>query len=78
MTEDINQPLPKTYIAIHEATKMSGFTMASDTMTCCLLGTQWWVFLAAAAIALGIAFLTISAQAIRAAVADPAKSLRSE
>ena len=39
MTEEINQPLPKTYIAIHEATKVSGFTMASDIMTCCLLRT---------------------------------------
>jgi putative ABC transport system permease protein len=38
----------------------------------------WWVFAAAAVIALLIAFLTISTQAIRAAVADPAKSLRTE
>jgi putative ABC transport system permease protein len=39
---------------------------------------QWWVFVIAAAIAILIAFLTISTQAFRAAVADPAKSLRSE
>ena len=42
------------------------------------VSVQWWIFAAAAAIALTIAFLTISSQAIRAAVADPAKSLRSE
>jgi putative ABC transport system permease protein len=39
---------------------------------------EWWVFAVAAIIALLIAFLTISSQAIKAAVADPAKSLRSE
>jgi putative ABC transport system permease protein len=39
---------------------------------------QWWVFVLAAAIAMCIAFLTISTQAIKAATADPAKSLRSE
>ncbi len=37
---------------------------------------QWWVFLLAGMVALGIAFLTVSAQAIRAAVANPVKSLR--
>jgi putative ABC transport system permease protein len=39
---------------------------------------QWWVFVLAAAIAMLIAFLTISTQAIKAALSDPAKSLRSE
>ena len=39
MTEEINQKLPKTYIDIDEATKISGFTMASDILTCCLLRT---------------------------------------
>lgn len=39
MTEEINQPLPKAYIGINEATKRSGFTMASDVLTCSLLRT---------------------------------------
>lgn len=39
MTENINQPYPETYIQIDEATKQSGFTMASDVMTCSLLRT---------------------------------------
>jgi putative ABC transport system permease protein len=39
---------------------------------------RWWVFVVAAAIALLIAFVTVSTQAIKAAIADPAKSLRSE
>ncbi len=39
---------------------------------------QWWVFLLAGIIAVLIAFLTISFQAIKAALANPVKSLRSE
>jgi predicted O-methyltransferase YrrM len=39
MTEEINQPLPKTYPAIVAATNLSGFTMASDILTCSLLRT---------------------------------------
>ena len=38
----------------------------------------WWVFAAAGFIALLIAFITISSQAIKAAVANPVKSLRNE
>jgi predicted O-methyltransferase YrrM len=39
MTEELNQQLPKTYIDIDKATKSSGFTMASDVLTCSLLRT---------------------------------------
>lgn len=39
MTEEINQRFPEAYLAIDEATKMSGFTMASDVLTCSLLRT---------------------------------------
>jgi predicted O-methyltransferase YrrM len=39
MTEEINQDFPKTYIDIDEATRRSGFTMASDVLTCSLLRT---------------------------------------
>ena len=39
MTEEINQHFPRTYKAIDEATKLSGFTMASDVLTCSLLRT---------------------------------------
>lgn len=38
----------------------------------------WWVFVAAAFIALLIALITISSQAIKAAIANPVKSLRTE
>ena len=39
---------------------------------------QWWVFVLAGVSAILIAFITISFQAIRAALANPVKSLRSE
>jgi len=39
MTEDINQPYPPAYIQIEDATRASGFSMASDVLTCSLLRT---------------------------------------
>lgn len=42
------------------------------------INIQWWVFVMAGVIALIIAFATISYQSIKAAIANPVKSLRSE
>jgi len=39
---------------------------------------QWWVFIAAGLLAALIAFVTVSFQAIKAALANPVKSLRTE
>jgi putative ABC transport system permease protein len=39
---------------------------------------QWWIFVVAAVAALLIALLTVSFQAIKAAIANPVKSLRTE
>jgi len=39
---------------------------------------QWWIFLLAGAMALVIALLTVSVQAIKVAIANPVKSLRTE
>ncbi len=39
MNEQINQPAPKAYTDIDKDTKKSGFTMASDILTCSLLRT---------------------------------------
>jgi ABC-type antimicrobial peptide transport system permease subunit len=41
-------------------------------------GLPWWIFAAAGAGALAITMLTVSFQAIKAAVANPVKSLRTE
>jgi putative ABC transport system permease protein len=38
----------------------------------------WWIFLAAGLIAVFIALATISWQAVKAALANPVKSLRTE
>jgi len=39
---------------------------------------QWWIFVLAALITFGIALITVSIKAIKAAVANPVKSLRTE
>jgi putative ABC transport system permease protein len=39
---------------------------------------QWWMFALAGVLAVGIAFLTVGGQAVKAALANPVKSLRSE
>ena len=39
---------------------------------------SWWIFAAAGLATLVIAFLTVAFQAIRAAIANPVQSLRSE
>ncbi|MCF0073345.1 ABC transporter permease [Dyadobacter sp. CY261] len=39
---------------------------------------EWWVFVLAGAMAVGIALLTVSFQSIKAALVNPVKSLRSE
>jgi putative ABC transport system permease protein len=39
---------------------------------------QWWMFAAAGFLAVAIAFLTVGGQAVKAALANPVKSLRSE
>jgi putative ABC transport system permease protein len=42
------------------------------------INIEWWVFVVAAVIALLIAMLTISSQAIKAAMSNPVKNLRTE
>ena len=42
------------------------------------IGIEWWVFVLAAVLALMVAFLTVSFQAVKAALMNPVKSLRSE
>ena len=39
---------------------------------------QWWIFLAAGTVAIAVAFLTVGFQSVRAALANPVQSLRSD
>jgi putative ABC transport system permease protein len=39
---------------------------------------SWWIFIVAGLLALLIAFVTVSFQSIKAAIANPVKSLRAE
>jgi putative ABC transport system permease protein len=41
------------------------------------INIQLWVFIAAGAVAILIAFITVSVQSLKAALANPVKSLRS-
>jgi putative ABC transport system permease protein len=42
------------------------------------INISWWVFVVAGVVAMLIALLTISFQSIKAAIANPVKSLRTE
>ncbi|SFO84784.1 ABC-type antimicrobial peptide transport system, permease component [Chitinophaga sp. YR627] len=42
------------------------------------VGIQWWVFVLAGLLSITIALLTVSYQSVKAAIADPVKSLRAE
>jgi putative ABC transport system permease protein len=42
------------------------------------ISISWWMFVVAGCLAICIALLTISFQAIKAAMANPVKSLRTE
>ncbi|MEE8604952.1 MAG: hypothetical protein V3S65_06230, partial [Candidatus Aminicenantaceae bacterium] len=42
------------------------------------INLDWWSFILAGVVALGIALLTVSYQAVRAATANPAETLRYE
>lgn len=44
----------------------------------CRIAIKWWIFPLAGIIAILIALITISFQAIKAAIANPVKSLRTE
>ena len=42
------------------------------------IDVRWWMFVAAGAVAVAVAFLTVSFQSVKAALTNPVKSLRSE
>ena len=42
------------------------------------ISISWWMFIAAGALAIMIALITIGFQAVKAGIANPVKSLRTE
>lgn len=80
----INQMLSKDFAKLVLIALMIGFPVAYFFMENWLQGfayridIQWWVFAIAGIIALGIALITVSFQSVRAALTNPAKSLRTE
>ncbi|MEJ0103805.1 MAG: ABC transporter permease [Bacteroidota bacterium] len=66
-------------IAILIATPISGWVMSKWLQQFAYrIGISWWMFVLAGFVAIVIALLTVSFQAIKAAVANPVKSLRTE
>ncbi|MBQ4913024.1 ABC transporter permease [Maribacter sp. MMG018] len=80
----ISQMLSKDFAKLVLIALMIGFPVAYFFMENWLQGfayridIQWWVFALAGSIALAIALVTVSFQAIRAALTNPTKSLRTE
>jgi putative ABC transport system permease protein len=67
------------FIAIVIATPLAWFAMFKWLQAYAYrISIGWWVFVVAGAIAAVIAFVTISFQSIKAAIANPVKSLRNE
>jgi putative ABC transport system permease protein len=59
---------PLAWISVYQWLEMFAFRIS----------VQWWIFLLAGIVSILIAFFTVSFQSIKAAVANPVKSLRSE
>lgn len=76
--------LSKDFLLLVLAAALISFPIAWYAMNSWLkdfayrVNIQWWVFLIAASAALLVALVTVSFQAIKAAVASPVKSLRTE
>ena len=67
------------FIAIVVASPIAWFAMNKWLQSYAYrIGIEWWVFLAAGAMAVFIAFATIGFQSVKAALMNPVKSLRSE
>ncbi len=84
MPVNIIMILSKDFLALVAIASLIAFPLAWWAMNTWLqnfsyrINISWWVFLLAGFIAAAIAMLTISYQAIKAAIANPVKSLKTE
>lgn len=71
--------VPLIVIAIFIATPLAYYAMTEWLSDFAYrIDIQWWVFVAAGAVAIGIAFATVSVQSIKAALMNPVESLRND
>ena len=71
--------LKLVFIALIIATPLAYFFMEKWLQDFAYrIDVEWWVFILAGFLAIAVAFLTVSFQSIRAAIANPVDSLRSE
>src|SRR5215204_146645 len=83
-TSNIVNLLSKDFVKLVAISSLTAFPVAWFAMNTWLqdfayrIGVSWWIFLMAGILATLIALLTISFQAIKAAIANPVKSLRTE
>lgn len=81
---DVSAMLSKDFVKLVLIATLIGFPLAWWAMSKWLQGfvyrisISWWVFVIAAIVALLVALVTISFQAIKAALSNPVKSLRTE
>jgi len=81
---DVSAMLSKDFVQLVLIAILIGLPVASWAMRKWLQGfayrinISWWVFVVAALAALVIALITVSFQALKAAIANPVKSLRTE
>ena len=80
----VTQMLSKEFLKLVSIASLIAFPVAWWAMNKWLqsfayrIDISWWIFLIAGFVALLIALITVSFQAIKAAVANPVKSLRTE
>jgi putative ABC transport system permease protein len=80
----VTQMLSKEFLKLVLIASLIAFPVASWAMNKWLqsfayrIHVSWWIFVIAGLIAFTIALITVSFQAIKAAIANPVKSLRSE
>ncbi|WP_295122869.1 ABC transporter permease [uncultured Chitinophaga sp.] len=83
-TANITSLLSKDFLQLVLAAAIIAFPIAWYAMSQWLsgyayrIGINWWVFIAAGIVAIFIALLTISFQSVKAAMANPVKSLKAE